>query len=426
MTVGAGAAAGTTRVALVDAWKGTVLSDTVEPFEVAQVVTSKAVDSAGRKVVLLIDTALKAHVLPSTAEAAALLADLLGAIYFYQVHPQTNTLAGYKLTAGDSPPGATTFAAVQLWENAFPETIMAFAQRAGEDHVHSRTRILGDRSTLYKYLNPNTLFVVTSPEAVPGVEPHITAIVMDTVSGKVLYRVRHQGATGPVRAVFAENWLVYHYWNMHAHRNEVSVLEVFDDDAARRAPGLLEAVVETAIGKRETAAVSSLSLPVVRVLGQSYFFSMGVKAMAVTATHKGITSKNILMGTSSDQVLAMEKRFLDPRRPTKPTAMDKEEGLIPYNPNLPIIPHHVITTRHQVAGLRGLVASPSRLESTSLVFSFGLDLFYTRVMPSKMYDTLDDHEFSYALLIVTLMSLVVGTAVASVAVKSKELKAKWV
>jgi len=387
-------------------------------------VTTKAVDKSGRKVLLLIDTALKAHLMPATAEAAALLAEDVGSVYFYQVHRETDTLAGYKFTATD--PRATTFDAVQLWENTFPETITAFAQRGAEDHVHSRTRILGDRSTLYKYLNPNTLFVVTSPEPVPGVEPHVTAIVMDTVSGKVLYRVRHQGASAPASAVFSENWLVYHYWNVHAHRNEVSVLEVFDGDAARRAPSLVEAVVETAIGNTQTEPLSSLSLPVVRVLGQSYFFSLGVKAMAVTATHKGITSKNILLGTTTDQVLAMEKRFLDPRRPTKPTAMDKEEGLIPYNPNLPIIPHHVITTRHQVAGLRGILASPSRLESTSLVFSYGLDLFYTRVMPSKMYDTLDDHEFSYALLLVTLASLVVGTAAASVAVSSKELKAKWV
>jgi hypothetical protein len=50
------------------------------------------------------------------------------------------------------------------------------------------------------------------------------------------------------------------------------------------------------------------------------------------------------------QVLALEKRFLDPRRPTKPTKTDREEGLVPYHPSLPIIPHHIITTNHQVRG----------------------------------------------------------------------------
>jgi hypothetical protein len=79
----------------------------------------------------------------------------------------------------------------------------------------------------------------------------------------------------------------------------------------------------------------------------------------------------------------------------------------------------------QVAGLRGIVTEPSRLESTGLVFAYGLDLFYTRVMPSKMYDTLDAHEFSYALLVLTLLSLAVGTAVAGRAVARKELAEKW-
>lgn len=65
---------------------------------------------------------------------------------------------------------------------------------------------------------------------------------------------------------------------------------------------MLQAVAEAAIGSKSAREMSSLSLPVVRVLGQSYFFSLGVKAMAVTSTHKGITSKNVLLGTNTDQV----------------------------------------------------------------------------------------------------------------------------
>lgn len=42
---------------------------------------------------------------------------------------------------------------------------------------------------------------------------------------------------------------------------------------------------------------------------------MGVKAMAVTDTARGITGKQLLIATSTDQVYALDKRFLDPRRP---------------------------------------------------------------------------------------------------------------
>ena len=39
-----------------------------------------------------------------------------------------------------------------------------------------------------------------------------------------------------------------------------------------------------------------------QVLHQSYFTGIGLKAMAVTATRRGITSKQLLLGTESNQV----------------------------------------------------------------------------------------------------------------------------
>ena len=38
------------------------------------------------------------------------------------------------------------------------------------------------------------------------------------------------------------------------------------------------------------------------------------------------------------QVLALDKRFLDPRRSVNPTQAEKEEGVIPLTDSLPIIP----------------------------------------------------------------------------------------
>ena len=38
------------------------------------------------------------------------------------------------------------------------------------------------------------------------------------------------------------------------------------------------------------------------------------------------------------QVLALDKRFLDPRRSVNPTQAEKEEGLTPLTDSLPIIP----------------------------------------------------------------------------------------
>lgn len=57
------------------------------------------------------------------------------------------------------------------------------------------------------------------------------------------------------------------------------------------------------LGKHNlTSPVSAFSQPEIAVKSQSYFFAHSVKTMAVTSTAKGITSKQLLIGTIGDQV----------------------------------------------------------------------------------------------------------------------------
>lgn len=74
--------------------------------------------------------------------------------------------------------------------------------------------------------------------------------------------------------------------------------------------------------------------------------------------------------------------------------------------------------------MRGIVTIPANLESTSLVFAYGLDLFYTQTAPSRTYDALTE-EFNYALLLVTIVVLLIGIVVTYVWSEHKELTEKW-
>ena len=57
------------------------------------------------------------------------------------------------------------------------------------------------------------------------------------------------------------------------------------------------------LGKHNlTSPISSYSRPEVITKTQSYFFTHTVKTIAVTSTAKGITSKQLLIGTIGDQV----------------------------------------------------------------------------------------------------------------------------
>jgi hypothetical protein len=46
----------------------------------------------------------------------------------------------------------------------------------------------------------------------------VSVHLLDAATGRVLYRVRHPEARGPVHAVVCENWIVYHYFNTRAGR----------------------------------------------------------------------------------------------------------------------------------------------------------------------------------------------------------------
>lgn len=83
-----------------------------------------------------------------------------------------------------------------------------------------------------------------------------------------------------------------------------------------------------------------------------------------------------------------------------------------------------VTHAVKAEGLRGIVTVPAKLESTTLVFAYGVDLFFTQLAPSKTYDSLTD-DFSYALLLLTIVALVVAIFVTWIWSERKELQEKW-
>lgn len=58
------------------------------------------------------------------------------------------------------------------------------------------------------------------------------------------------------------------------------------------------------------------------------------------------------------------------------------------------------------------------------MFSYGVDIFFTRVTPSDSFDLLSD-EFDYLLLSLSLLVIFVAILVVGARVRQKELKAAW-
>ncbi|KAJ6793419.1 ER membrane protein complex subunit 1 [Iris pallida] len=419
-------------LSIVDAYTGKERDSQKLGHSILKVIPLPFTDSTEQRLHLIIDANFNAHLYPRTPESANIFLHEMSNVYWFSVEAGKGIIRGHSLKSKCNLDFADEycFKSKDLWSVVLPsesEKIATIATRKANEVVHTQAKVIADQDVMYKYISKNILFVASvAPKATGEIgsvtpeEAWLVIYLIDAVTGRILHRVTHQGAQGPICAVMSENWVVYHYFNLRAHRYEMSVIEIYDESRADN-----KDVLKLVLGKHNlTAPVSSYSRPELMVKSQSYFFTHSVKAISVTSTAKGITSKQLLIGTIGDQILALDKRLVDPRRTAEPTQAEKEEGIIPLTDSLPIIPQSYVTHSLQVEGLRGIVTIPAKLESTTLVFSYGVDLFFTRVAPSRTYDSLTE-DFSYALLLLTIVALVVAIFVTWILSEKKELKEKW-
>uniref|UniRef100_A0A2K6Q6E7 ER membrane protein complex subunit 1 n=1 Tax=Rhinopithecus roxellana TaxID=61622 RepID=A0A2K6Q6E7_RHIRO len=355
------------------------------------------------KVLLLIDDEYKVTAFPATRNVLRQLHELAPSIFFYLVDAEQGRLCGYRLRKD-----LTTELS---WELTIPPEVQRIVKVKGKrssEHVHSQGRVMGDRSVLYKSLNPNLLAVVTESTDTHHERTFIGIFLIDGVTGRIIHSSVQKKAKGPVHIVHSENWVVYQYWNTKARRNEFTVLELYEGTEQYNA-----------------TAFSSLDRPQLpQVLQQSYIFPSSISAMEATITERGITSRHLLIGLPSGAILSLPKALLDPRRPEIPTEQSREENLIPYSPDVQIHAERFINYNQTVSRMRGIYTAPSGLESTCLVVAYGLDIYQTRVYPSKQFDVLKD-DYDYVLISSVLFGLVFATMITKRLAQVKLLNRAW-
>ena len=413
------------------------LLDVASPSGVGRVVHAMqltmlaAADGSTRPPLLIVDDTMAVHLYPDTSEVRSGVSSLLSDLYLYLHAPSTGALTGYgivKTASGD-------FKAARRWALALPRDEhgqkVSLASFAPDAAVHSPVRVLGDRSVLHKYVNRNLLAVgVERPGDGEFEEPSLLLMMVDTVSGRVVHSISQQGMRGPLSMLLGENWLVWHFWNPKGLSYQISVVELFTNSTVSDDPLTLMLGGAPDYSLRENG-FDAFAHPPPHVLSQSYAFAAPVEALGVTQTIKGITPKFVLVGTTAGQLVLLDKRFLDPRRPLvhggpqKMSNADKEEGLIPYGPSLGgISPLSVASHRHSIARPRRITAFPTHLESTSIAFMVGLDLFMSRVTPAREFDRLNE-DFNYIALIFAIIGLTIGTYVTGILSDRKDLKRAW-
>ncbi|AQK84761.1 hypothetical protein ZEAMMB73_Zm00001d037772 [Zea mays] len=229
---------------ILDSYSGEELNSMKLDHSVVQIIPLTLKDSSEQQLHLFVDSDSNAHLYPKSPDALNVFLHEMSNLYFYSVDIQANVIKGYSLqkscnlNVGDE----YCFSTKELWFIIFPsdsERITISETRKMNEVVHTQAKISGDHDVMYKYLSKNLVFVATlSPKAAVDIgsalpeEASLVAYLIDAVTGRILHRVTHHGAQGPVHAVLSENWVVYHYFNLRAHRFEMAVIEIYDQSRA--------------------------------------------------------------------------------------------------------------------------------------------------------------------------------------------------
>jgi len=363
---------------------GSTIKHEVSPFDLDQVLLLPELPHDCLRPLLLVGKDLSASVYPEYA-----VTHVADAPKMFVVTEREGTLTGNLLTVSNQAVSLTP-----VWNLVSPGTkILKIRTRRSEEKVHSAGRVMADRSVLFKYMNPN-LALVMSEGLDSSSKTFITVQVVDLVTGKVFFSATHKKVLPPFHSVHSENWAVYSYFNDKARRTELVSLEMYEGKEQANATIF--------------SSIDNMVVPLVE--RQAYILPISdVVAIEETITGKGITSKHLLVASSQGSVLDLPLHMVDPRRPALSTpAHLREPGIPPYTPELPVPHESILNYNQSVEGIQGIVTSPSGLESTVLVFIHGLDLYGTRIAPSKGFDLIKD-DFEHLMIAAVLVGLLAAS-----------------
>ena len=338
--------------------------------------------------------------------------------------PQTSGVESGKFIVSLSEGGKvlgwdSTNTKVPAWEFSAPtgETIINTAVRPAHDPVASIGKVLGDRSVLYKYLDPNLVLVTSVGDAT------VSFHLLDGVSGQILHTMSHDGVdtTQPIASAISENWFAYSLWadvtdTSEAKGYQLVISELYESPIPNDR-GLLDDA------QNYSSIRSDVGLPRPHVISQAYMIPEAISNMAVTQTRQGITIRQLLCTLpAANAIVGIPRPALDPRRPAGRdlTSTEAEEGLTKYSPFLDFDPRWYLTHIREVSGIKHIESSPTLMESSTLVFAYGFDLFGTRLAPSQAFDMLGKG-FSKVQLLLTVVALSVGVAMLAPVVSSAPL-----
>ena len=157
----------------------------------------------------------QAYLYPSTPATQAAFAKIAASLSFpLRIHSEDTEaggrvrILGHQVSIEESLPPL----AYPTWSLSLPEDedIQALLPASSRGPVASIGKVLGNRTTLYKYLNPRLFTVLTASPT----RSTCGIYIVDSMKGTLVYHaeVRSSLRGCEIKTALTENWLVYHYY----------------------------------------------------------------------------------------------------------------------------------------------------------------------------------------------------------------------
>lgn len=303
-----------------------------------------------------------------------------------------------------------------------PKTGFAFTKviaRPDHDPVASIGKVLGDRSVLYKYISPNIALLIATSRTT------LTTYLIDAVTGAVLHTSTWHGIVPgtSIPAILSENWFAFSFTSQDPTTRGLSTQLIISELYESASPN-----ERGALGARTNySSFSADASTSPHVISQAYTVAEQISHLTVTQTAQGVTSRQVLATLpESNAIVGIPREILDARRPPgrDANATEREEGLMKYVPVLELEPRYFLTHSREVIGIEKVIASPSLLESTSVIFAFGHDIFGTQVTPSLAFDVLGKG-FNRVQLTLTVVALAASVYVVRPFARKRTVEGRW-
>ncbi|RFU80217.1 hypothetical protein TARUN_2027 [Trichoderma arundinaceum] len=344
------------------------------------------------------------------------------------IRDENNSIKGVKYVKEDGK-----FVKNEIWQlQLLPgQKVASIAKLPSHDPIASIGRVLGDRTVNYKYLNPNIIVVA----AIDSAASALSVYLLDTVSGQLLASQVYDGVDGDkdISCTLSENWYSCAFFGQYILNDgtnrdikgyQIVVSDLYESPSPNDRGPLGEAETFSPLDPVD----SPTGVPLPWVVSQTWIISEPLTNLTVTQTRQGISNRQLLAYLpESHAILGITRHGIDPRRPVgrDPSAAEIEaEGLMKYTPAIQIDGRNLLTHERDVVGVRGIVATPAVVESTSLVVAYGIDIFGTQIAPSGTFDILGKG-FNKVTLLATVLALFWGVVILAPMVRRKQINRKW-